>query len=244
MSRTLSWLLSLAALALLCFLCIRWKAPQIEADITERTNATLADAGHGFASAEVDGRDVRLVGTAPSEELRAAALANARDVWGARVVTDGMTLAVVPETPDAEAVAPTEPEQEVAEPAVDREAECRRRMADAIGSDEIHFAFDRADLPANAPGYLDRIAAVAADCRMLRLDLRGNTDAQGTDDYNVGLSERRVAAVRRYLVSAGVTADRMQTEALGEREPIDTNATAAGRANNRRVDIRLIGAQP
>lgn len=237
MSRLLS-LLALAALGVLAFLCINYKAPLIEADVTARTSATLADAGFGWANVGVDGRDVTLTGTAPSGELRTSAASLARDVWGVRVVNDALRIAeAVPTATEPE------PEPAVEAPPPDRGAECRRRMGEAIAADEVHFAFDRADLPATAPAYLDGVAAVAADCPDLRLDLRGNTDAQGTDEYNVGLSARRVASVRRYLESAGMAADHFESEALGESEPVATNQTPAGRAANRRVDIRLIGGQ-
>jgi outer membrane protein OmpA-like peptidoglycan-associated protein len=67
----------------------------------------------------------------------------------------------------------------------------------------------------------------------------GHTDAQGSDDYNLRLSERRAAAARTYLISQGVPSSRIRTAGRGETEPIGDNATAAGAAQNRRVEIAI-----
>jgi len=67
----------------------------------------------------------------------------------------------------------------------------------------------------------------------------GHTDAQGSDSYNQGLSERRAAAARNYLVSQGVSASRIRVAGRGESEPIASNDTDEGRAQNRRVEIAI-----
>jgi outer membrane protein OmpA-like peptidoglycan-associated protein len=65
----------------------------------------------------------------------------------------------------------------------------------------------------------------------------GHTDSTGSDAINEPLSVNRAASVRNYLVSQGVAADRVAIDGRGSREPIADNATAEGRARNRRVDI-------
>jgi outer membrane protein OmpA-like peptidoglycan-associated protein len=67
----------------------------------------------------------------------------------------------------------------------------------------------------------------------------GHTDSQGSDDYNLRLSERRAVAARSYLVSQGVPSSRIRTAGRGETEPIADNATAEGAAQNRRVEIAI-----
>jgi OmpA-OmpF porin, OOP family len=69
--------------------------------------------------------------------------------------------------------------------------------------------------------------------------IAGHTDSVGTDEYNQLLSERRAAAVRDYLISNGINADRLTTVGFGEGKPVDTNKTAAGRKNNRRTEVTL-----
>jgi len=69
--------------------------------------------------------------------------------------------------------------------------------------------------------------------------IEGHTDSQGSDAYNLKLSKERAASVREYLVSNGIPANRLTSEGYGESRPIATNKTAAGRQDNRRVNISL-----
>jgi OmpA-OmpF porin, OOP family len=69
--------------------------------------------------------------------------------------------------------------------------------------------------------------------------IAGHTDSVGSDKSNQLLSERRAAAVRDYLIANGINADRLKTVGFGESKPVDTNATPAGRQNNRRTEVTL-----
>ena len=71
----------------------------------------------------------------------------------------------------------------------------------------------------------------------------GHTDSIGTDAYNQKLSVRRAEAVKGYLVSKGIEANRVYTEGKGEKQPVADNKTAAGRAKNRRVEIEVVGTR-
>ena len=68
----------------------------------------------------------------------------------------------------------------------------------------------------------------------------GHTDATGTENYNLKLSERRAASVRSYIIGQGILSSRLQTEGKGEWESIADNETEAGRALNRRVEIVIV----
>ena len=68
-----------------------------------------------------------------------------------------------------------------------------------------------------------------------------STDAIGTDAYNQKLGLRRAEAVKAYLVSKGIEKNRVYTDSKGERQPVATNKTAAGRAQNRRVELEVVG---
>ena len=74
----------------------------------------------------------------------------------------------------------------------------------------------------------------------LTVELSGNTDSRGTDEYNKKLGERRADSVRQYLTSKGIAASRLKTVSFGEIKPAADNKTEQGRAQNRRVDIRVI----
>src|SRR3546814_17929576 len=69
----------------------------------------------------------------------------------------------------------------------------------------------------------------------------GHTDSIGTEKYNQGLSERRAASVKAYLVSKGVDPNRIYTEGKGELQPVASNKTREGRAQHRRVELEVVG---
>ena len=71
----------------------------------------------------------------------------------------------------------------------------------------------------------------------------GHTDSVGTDAYNQGLSVRRANTVKAYLVSKGVAAERVLVEGKGETQPVASNATKDGRAQNRRVVVEVVGVK-
>ena len=71
----------------------------------------------------------------------------------------------------------------------------------------------------------------------------GNTDSVGTDAYNMALGQRRAQAVKAYLVSKGIEGNRIYTESKGKSNPVASNATAEGRAKNRRVDVEVVGTK-
>src|SRR5262249_45074696 len=71
----------------------------------------------------------------------------------------------------------------------------------------------------------------------------GHTDSVGTDAYNDKLSLRRAEAVKAYLLSKGIEANRVYTEGKGEKQPLADNKNTAGRAQNRRVEIEVVGTK-
>jgi outer membrane protein OmpA-like peptidoglycan-associated protein len=73
-----------------------------------------------------------------------------------------------------------------------------------------------------------------------RFLIEGHTDSQGSDAYNLKLSDERAASVKNYLIEKGLPASRLSSEGFGETKPVANNATAAGRQQNRRVEISLI----
>ena len=70
--------------------------------------------------------------------------------------------------------------------------------------------------------------------------IEGHTDSDGSNELNQTLSENRAAAVKNYLIENGINASRLNSTGYGETKPIDTNKTAKGKANNRRVEVLLI----
>ncbi len=103
--------------------------------------------------------------------------------------------------------------------------------------DSVLFATDSAMLAPGATMAMDRLAAFMNDYPDRRLRIEGHTDARGPDAYNVTLSEQRASAVQSALMSRGIAADRLVAIPLGETYPVASNETAAGRQQNRRVEI-------
>jgi len=103
----------------------------------------------------------------------------------------------------------------------------------------VNFGFDSSDLTSAAKANLDKLAQVLKNNMDTNINIYGHTDSKGTDAYNLSLSERRAAAVKNYLVSQGVSAGRMFTMGVGENEPVASNDTDAGRAENRRVEFAI-----
>jgi outer membrane protein OmpA-like peptidoglycan-associated protein len=102
---------------------------------------------------------------------------------------------------------------------------------------DVLFDTAQATLKPGADRAVDRLAQFLKDSPGTHVIIEGHTDSVGSDDYNVGLSERRAQAVADALTARGVSADRIQTKGLGKSYPVATNDTQAGRQQNRRVEI-------
>jgi len=105
--------------------------------------------------------------------------------------------------------------------------------------DGVTFAVDSSTISPGFQHTLDQIANSLVQYPNSLIDVMGHTDSTGSDDYNLGLSQRRADAVADYLVLRGVSRARIETIGYGERYPIADNATPEGRARNRRVEIRI-----
>jgi OOP family OmpA-OmpF porin len=103
------------------------------------------------------------------------------------------------------------------------------------------YDFDKATLKAEGKATLDKIARDLSKIKLEVIIAVGNTDSVGTDAYNMALGQRRAQSVKAYLVSKGVDGSRVYTESKGKSNPVASNATAEGRAKNRRTDIEVVG---
>jgi outer membrane protein OmpA-like peptidoglycan-associated protein len=104
----------------------------------------------------------------------------------------------------------------------------------------ITFAYDKADVMPQFQPTLNEVASTLAEFPKTYIDVYGHTDSDGSDSYNQMLSERRAQSVATYLNQHGVQSARIATRGYGETQPIATNATEAGKAANRRVEIKIV----
>ncbi|MDR5888312.1 MULTISPECIES: OmpA family protein [Halomonas] len=102
---------------------------------------------------------------------------------------------------------------------------------------DVNFEFDSATLTMGAEGILDDVADKLVANENVRVRIEGHTDAVGSAAYNQDLSQRRADSVADYLASQGVDRNRMRTIGYGESQPVASNETDAGRAENRRVEL-------
>lgn len=108
---------------------------------------------------------------------------------------------------------------------------------------DTFFDFDKAVLKSDGKAKLDDLASKLQGMNLEVIIAVGHTDSVGSDSYNQKLSVRRAEAVKAYLVSKGIEANRVYTEGKGEKQPVADNKTSAGRAKNRRVEVEVVGTR-
>jgi OOP family OmpA-OmpF porin len=106
----------------------------------------------------------------------------------------------------------------------------------------ITFDTNKATIRRDSVPVLDEAVRILLQYPDVRIEVAGHTDNQGTHEHNLTLSKDRAEAVKSYLVGMGVAETRIETAGFGPDVPIDSNDTKQGRANNRRIEFRVIGA--
>jgi len=101
----------------------------------------------------------------------------------------------------------------------------------------VLFEYDKAELKSGAMRSLEPLMTFLREHPDRTLLIEGHTDGTGSDSYNLNLSQRRAEAVRGFLASNGISADRIVARGYGESYPVTTNTTEAGRQQNRRVEV-------
>ena len=130
---------------------------------------------------------------------------------------------------------PPQPEPEPGEAAA-----CQERLNTIMTGNTVLFEVNKADIRSESFALLDRIADAAQGCKGFGIEVGGHTDADGPEDYNLDLSQRRAESVVRYLVDKGVSKQRLKAVGYGETKPIASNDNDAGKARNRRIEFTII----
>jgi outer membrane protein OmpA-like peptidoglycan-associated protein len=110
-----------------------------------------------------------------------------------------------------------------------------------VSLSDVLFDFNQASLKPGAKEKLAKVSGILSVYPTLHMSVEGHTDSVGTDDYNLKLSQRRADAVRDYLTSNGISSANVQSIGLGKADPVASNDTAAGRQQNRRVEMVVTG---
>lgn len=104
----------------------------------------------------------------------------------------------------------------------------------------VNFDHDSSVVKPEYHKYLRELVDIVQSHSDLRIKIIGHTDAVGSNEYNIGLSKRRAEAIKLFLTNTGLKEDRIEIEYKGETQPIGTNNTDEGKAQNRRVDVIFI----
>jgi outer membrane protein OmpA-like peptidoglycan-associated protein len=109
---------------------------------------------------------------------------------------------------------------------------------------DVMFTTGRADLKAGTVSNLDRLVAFLNQNPGRKIEIEGHTDNVGSDDSNLGLSQRRADSVKSYLVQQGIEAGRIVSSGKGEHQPVADNESEGGRQRNRRVEVIIDHPSP
>lgn len=119
---------------------------------------------------------------------------------------------------------------------------CHRKPAkpEIISLKGVHFKTNSAELTPASTAILDEAVATLKRRSTIRVEVAAHTDSRGSAAYNLALSNRRAKSVRDYLVAHGIDPSRLTVRGYGESKPVASNATPEGRAQNRRVELRVL----
>tara|TARA_B110000037_G_scaffold19257_1_gene20373 strand:+ start:90034 stop:92106 length:2073 start_codon:yes stop_codon:yes gene_type:complete len=115
------------------------------------------------------------------------------------------------------------------------------KIGSKIALRNVFFDTGKSNIRSESNTELDRLVQLLKDVPSLKIELSGHTDNTGSAQNNIKLSQDRAAAVVAYLKSKGIAANRLTAKGYGSDKPIDTNATASGRQNNRRTEFEITG---
>lgn len=113
------------------------------------------------------------------------------------------------------------------------------KESDVIVLKKVYFDFDKSTLRPKGKKTLDKLVKFLQDYPNMKFEIGGHTDSWGSNSYNLSLSDRRAKTVYEYLKEHGIADLRMTYKGYGETKPADTNATATGRQNNRRMEVKF-----
>ncbi len=104
----------------------------------------------------------------------------------------------------------------------------------------IYFDYDKDEIKPEYEAFLMKMIRVINGHSDLRVQVTGNTDSDGSDEYNIDLSKRRAESIIQFFEKQGINVDRLIIDFKGESQPVDTNNTPEGKQRNRRVDFEFI----
>jgi peptidoglycan-binding protein ArfA len=184
---------------------------------------------------DLNGDTLTLAGTAPAEEVKADVEAAAKAAWPNMKITNNITVTAPP------APAPTAPPAPATPAPGPGPGPCANLQADITGllRTPINFTTDGFSVVPASQQQLTQVADRLKTCGDAKVTVVGHTDNSGNDAINIPLSGNRAKSVADYLIAQGIAADRVTSRGAGAAEPIASNDTPTGKAQNRRVEITV-----
>jgi OOP family OmpA-OmpF porin len=208
------------------FYCIPHDGHHIQHDLAAKSAALLAqhDISPGGLSdvLTVDGRDVTLTGYEGTPEVSENTVKMIAAIWGVRSVHTNILRRPEPPMP-------------VVTPQQAREAAAS--ISGILKLQDVEFYSGSERLTPLGQRTLDQVANVLAKYPGMPVEIAGHTDSQGDPAKNMELSRKRAASVKQYLVEKGIAGGNLKYVGFGATKPIASNANAAGRQENRRVEF-------
>jgi outer membrane protein OmpA-like peptidoglycan-associated protein len=204
----------------------------IEHDIAARTTQALTRASIPIpeGAVKVDGRDVTLTGVRGSAIVSDQTRAMVQGLAGVR---EPVHLVV------------TEPPPPPPPPPLSVEGrKLETDLTQFLAGKTIRFDASSDVILPDGKAVLDQIVRILAAAPAVAVDITGHTDFEGDPNFNLNLSKRRAEAVKLYLVSKGIKAERLEAEGFGGTKPIAPNDTPENKARNRRIEFHASGRVP
>jgi outer membrane protein OmpA-like peptidoglycan-associated protein len=221
MQRKIALAAAMLTFGLFCFFCLRLHSGEIQQDVSNRVSTVLAANHIPTQGVSVSGRDVTLSGPAGSREVSTDTQKLAAGIEGVRTVA----VRIVEAMPDARTMG--------------AKTESQRKLDALLSLGVVEFNPASAQLTPRGRSVLDQVAPLLAASPALLCEIQGHTDSQGNPAANQTLSLRRATATKTYLVAKGIAPERLLPKGFGDTQPVASNATAAGRQRNRRINFLL-----
>lgn len=251
------------ALILTTAIGLAWyRSSTLQADLVEAVEAALVAADAEEVLVSVDGLEVTLAGVvsdpATKERIESAVAGLPR--MGGRFVNAIEVAAADPPQEAAEAspgaALPADSEDAVSEAPLDvaqaaggavgrqddpvSREDCQVEIDAVLGGRSIDFASSSVELEPRSTPLLDDLVAVLLRCGEARIEIAGHTDASGPRKDNLELSLQRAETVKAYMLAGGVVGEQMTAVGYGPDLPLVDNATPEGRAQNRRIEVKVL----
>ena len=215
-------LLGLLALLVLCWYCVRIEPDSIEEDLFARSTAALQAGNIPTQGLSIAEQTATLTGPRGSLIVSDDAMRRVASVWG-------VTEVVV--SPTGEVAAPP---AVILSPQV---GQLENDLSKFLQDKNVRFEPASDVILPEGRQMLDELNKILATAPNVPVEISGHTDSDGNEKLNVDLSKRRAAAVKRYLASKGVAAARLSSDGFGSAKPVADNASAEGKARNRRIEF-------